>query len=526
MADFLNQGLSETDKRAAIVIEKYLEACNKTGLAEKTKLLAWTSLYHSQEQLQSKCMDGVSVDWFRVVCYVLDQRRLREASKFQKRIEEVSRKRQREDRDDVENDQSPRTSRSASKKLRTDESVMHELLENFPRILSIEGSDMDDALKDKNDVSISHRIQRPMLEEQHNIPFRIDGSEFQNLTISERSELGNRLSLIETLGSKFVLHWSYEITEELRQKIPNNLQPSNISNAQLCEICQCLVKWIQWIGVYSTEHNGLSHTTDYLQEILTTAANCASIQISSNTAILLANQDSVLNKRLSLQLQSDHLTFIEFNINQNYSNRHGIWQNPKFVDWLKSNEATNIIAKNLETLDSLPMYNPSGYETLQHNVNASGIFILGIISVIFDLFNEYWNRLNGVITAIRMCGSTDFLQELKILANLPILKSGSSSSRLDVSLYPIFFKFVLQRRLFLSIFYNINRRSLFFQLGQLFAEIEQLLNRRFLPKDIHITSLPASEKISLARKEWEEIQKKNEERRKAIEEGERVSLQS
>lgn len=177
IADYLNEGLTATDRSAALIVEKYLQRCNdvvhqhgKWQQPIDGQLLAWTTLYHERKQLESAFANGQPVNWLRVVCFVLDQKRLKDAIKLATECSDaLSRKRHRScDEDDcviVESRPSDAVGvASATKRLRLNDSedgTSHQEAQTLPPPLHY--CNLKQIQKTATDQSCYHQPERSQL---------------------------------------------------------------------------------------------------------------------------------------------------------------------------------------------------------------------------------------------------------------------------------------------------------------------------------------------------------------------------
>lgn len=91
-ARYLYDGLTNAERHAMCLVSRYVDGCDlrcRSGDSQHkvADILSWTSLYHRRDKLAAACVQQTvspsdtseSLDWLRVLCCVLDQKRLQRA---------------------------------------------------------------------------------------------------------------------------------------------------------------------------------------------------------------------------------------------------------------------------------------------------------------------------------------------------------------------------------------------------------------------------------------------------------------
>lgn len=522
MAEDLNSGLSESDKRAAVVLEKYLESYNNV---ESSSLpLAWTNFYRKKDKLEAVCRPPSPLglgsaaaessdkcfDWLRIVCYVLDQRRLRctlKAKEVNSSCQPLSKKRLREDEENILS--------SGSQKLRKRMRLSHEQSEdseNENESSVIAGSEcrgilrsmdaketdrkgqsrlndrMDKSIEDPNDENeenlnseqqcIDKRVRKETLyvQDEDDTPFAESSStELLRMTDPSKSTLlgittdEDRINIhtphktedhkaedYRTEGhekgdpfkSNCVFIWSFKVAEMVQLHLNSFVELCQISNAILIEIADDVIDKMEWFGVYNLPtSSSLDHTSDSLLSLLESLSTSVAVADSVACPVAVSNsteasdESTVIcihqennnphqNPYSSVYLQSDQI-ILSFRQTGTQQKSIGQWRNPTFVEWLTQGRELHKMKAEMKIKQPSKSWTINGYSPSGQTANGYVIFILGIFSFVSDVLEELWGRVRAIVSSLG--NSTDYLQEVRLLANAPSLKFCCTSNGVDVS---------------------------------------------------------------------------------------------
>lgn len=278
------------------------------------------------------------------------------------------------------------------------------------------------------------------------------------------------LSHQEPLNSHYMKHWMNQAVNIIATQFKlfgQHSQPSQIPNCVLIQVSNDLFKLMEWFGVSASKSNIIDISCASLLSILYNAAESVivvSCPLSMKDGDLSASQKYMLNNDSIIVSDKIALSSI------------GVWSNPKFSQLILTQSSLHGYSQQLH----------------HHQLDSDSIYILGVISIIVDLWVELWRRIQQIVSLIRKSTTAQLINDIQQITmkldpsnNVTVTTASSSPAKESAT-----------KRLSHDI-----HGLLLTYVPILFNEFTKLLQQTKLPKDVHDSVIPALAKLNQMKKD-------------------------
>jgi hypothetical protein len=556
-AKFLYSGLKEKERYAMYIVNRYLEECDATAHKKTSKqalgleeLLTWTSLYYRKEKLTRACFGKEpreQLDWFRIVCCLLDEKRLRRATEncsknsYKKGLDGFNHASVAQNTSIPSETTDTKSLLNATNKRQR---VIEKAESEYSTLRNSIGISQNDVTHQKNYkrtslfslCCICPQIKEKTLPGSHpsiSSPTCLQQPATSSITEAQDAcYASSTIKLQKQLSINFLYRWGIVTLDcFLRSFHENSMQelsqfcPQNLSCGQLISLYKHILDILVWVADchYETKNATLkgsddqAHSPWLVEPILSTSAYIEKITwleyIITQTFfpervysrlyhcskeakdtfkfmegrsphhesdVTEINEKDALGQEVSLyriSLEGDMLVFKENLCLTRFTSTFKEWSNPLFFKSIAECLLNFNVKKDIFSLMSLiqkPTVDDSNqteermtwnYDAFFHLSDSSkkenvvfpkhklAVFLLGVLSLVQDVFKEFWIRLQHIVNSLLSSSLTDTLQELRSLGQSLIITRQRPSNGLFTNVEVIFLLYSVSCKCYLNFFY-------------------------------------------------------------------------